>query len=67
MLLDAIVREGLVLMLRIGVVFVLVKEFGKIYYICNVNGYDMVEECIANDDNIGCDLFVPDNDDDFTA
>lgn len=36
------------------------------FYICQI-GEDLeaIEECIANDDNQGCDLFVDDMDDDY--
>ena len=38
------------------------------YYLCEIGGVlEAVEECIANDDNMGCDYYVADSDDDYTA
>lgn len=38
------------------------KNFTEGYYWCYQpdSSYELIEECIANDDTMGCDLFVPD-------
>lgn len=43
-------------------------NFENGYYFCIIGDeVELVEECIANDDNLGCDMYDEDSDDDTAA
>lgn len=42
-------------------------DFKENYYVCNfLDEYNLIEECVANDDSMVCDFYEQDRNDNFT-